>query len=178
MEIQKIDDMPNPDAVHQISQRPAQNQAQSKAEKHLTLMLFEKIQYQDGGRCRDEDEQPPLPSARIVEEIESRPLVIDEHQIEKRCKHDLPPIGECTHDLELARLIEKNDDEAQTQPARPFKHGASLRLHRKDCSRSARRSWDGRGRSRHPRGNANNVRICRGGLRSPEFSLPWIRPVS
>src|SRR6267142_7146746 len=83
VEIQKIDDVAESDAVPEIAERSAQYQREAGGEQALARMSDEHGHDHRGGEHRDDDEQHSLPASGVREKAECRAAIVREHQIEE-----------------------------------------------------------------------------------------------
>src|SRR5882672_4006891 len=116
VEVEKVDDVAERDAVPKIAERAPQYQHETRGEEALAGMPGEHRHNDRGGENGDADEQCPLPAAGVRKKAERRPAVVREHKIEKR--RDLAPFPEAERraDRALAHLVGHGDQRRDGKP--------------------------------------------------------------
>ena len=127
IDIHKVDDRPEADAVHQIAQCAPQHQPQPGTEPGIEAGAAQQGHDGHGGHHGRAQEQPELPlDVGTVQKAEGSAPVVDQHQIQQAGddRHGLQGI-DGGHGPPLGQLVKDQRQQAVAAQDRIFAHYAS-----------------------------------------------------
>src|SRR5687768_9972146 len=139
MEVEKIDDVAEAQAVDQVAQRAAEDQRQAEAQQATPRVAHD--EHADDHRRGEGEggEQRRLPARPLREQAEGRALVEHQHQVEEPGELlARVAVLEVSEHQPLGELVGADDGSRQREPAPRPRHVFGTRLARAGCSGNGR----------------------------------------